>query len=125
MRRIGKMKIDKKAAKRVEQAIKRYKELSGSEEIEKKAEEIAKKYNVSKSDAMAYLRMQMHKMQRKEKLKHAQKILKKMMSDAQAFANRYEQLVNKEQMINRSQKETNKDQTGLTQYANNIMKYWK
>ena len=116
------MKIDKKAAKRVEQAIKRYKELSGSEELEKKAEEIAKKYGVSKSDAIAYLRMQLRKVQRQKKLEHARKTLKKFMNDMQAFANRYEQLLSEEQPTN---KRHNKDQTGLTQYADNIMKFWR
>jgi len=106
-------KIDKKAAKRVEQAIKRYNELTSSKEIEKKAEEIARKYGVSKSDAIAYLRMQLRKVQRQKKLEHARKALKKFMSKAQEFASRYEQTSNK------------KDQTGLTEYANNIMKYWE
>jgi len=113
-------KIDKKAAKRVEQAIKRYKELSGSEELEKKAEEIAKKYGVSKSDAIAYLRMQLRKVQRQKKLEHARKALKKFMNKAQEFASRYEQTFNEE-----TTNKNNKDQTGLTEYANNIMKYWE
>jgi len=117
-----KMKIDKKAAKRVEQAIKRYNELTSSKEIEKKAEEIAKKYGVSKSDAMAYLRMQLRKAQRQKKLKHARKTLKKFMDDMQAFANRYEQLLSEEQATNKG---LNKEQTELTQYANNIMKFWR
>ena len=114
------MKIDKKAAKRVEQAIKRYKELTSSKELEKKAEEIARKYGVSKSDAIAYLRMQLRKVQRQKKLEHAQKTLKKFMSKAQEFASRYEQTFNEE-----TSNKSNKDQTGLTQYTNNIMKYWE
>ena len=115
-----KKKIDKKAVKRVKRAIKEHKELTSSKEIEKKAEEMARKYGVSKSDAMAYLRMQLRKAQRQKKLEHARKTLKKFMNKAQEFASRYEQAFNEE-----TNNKSNKDQTGLTQYTNNIMKYWE
>jgi len=89
--------------RRVEKAIKRSKKLEEQKklerEIRKKAEEIARKYGVSKDEALAYVRAQLRKKKKAESLERTRAILAKLGQAGQiaeafsagAFAQPYEQ----------------------------------
>ena len=83
--------------RRVEKAIKRSKKLEEKKKLEKligkEAEKIARKYSVSKEEAMAYVRAQMKREKRAERLKQAREsfeqtrgILAKIAQGAEAFS---------------------------------------
>ena len=129
-----------KAAKRVEQAIARQKHYQSQKELADKAKELSKKYGVSTKEAEAYLRLQARRQKRKQKLIGAHRELSRVWHGMQKLANQYERnlptthqvrttTTKKKSPTKKSKKKTTKTlaptTNSLSEYANNMINFWK